>query len=61
MKTIAAALLLVIGLAASAAAHDRGYDMLKQAAVNHDLVKMKRQFKLLVRQNEPVPRAVLER
>lgn len=35
--------------------------MLKQAAVNHDLVKMKRKFEKLVKQDEPWSREVRER
>ncbi len=48
-------------LAAPAAAHDRGFYMLKEAAVSHDLVKMKRQFKELVKSDEPLPREPLPR
>jgi hypothetical protein len=49
MKTSAIALLLAVMLAAPAAAHQRGFKMLKEAAVNHDLEKAKRQFEKVVK------------
>jgi hypothetical protein len=61
MKTSATALLLTIMLAAPAAAHSRGFNMLKETAVSHDLVKMKRQFEQLVRQDEPFPKELRDR
>jgi hypothetical protein len=48
-------------LVAPAAAHGRGFNMLKETAVSHDLVKMKRQFEQLVRQDEPLPKELRDR
>ena len=52
MKTVSTALFLTVVLAAPAAAHRNGDAMLKDAAVNHDLEKAKRQFRMIVQQDE---------
>ena len=51
MKTVTIALLATLVLAAPVAAHRNGNDMLKDAVVNHDLEKVKRQFKMIVQQD----------
>jgi hypothetical protein len=61
MKISATALLLTVAIAAPVAAHGRGSTMLKDAAVNHDLEKAKRQFEKLVRKDDAVVRALQER
>jgi hypothetical protein len=58
MKISAIAWLLTVAIAAPVAAHERGSDMLKDAAVNHDLEKAKRQFEKLVRKDDAAERAL---
>jgi multisubunit Na+/H+ antiporter MnhG subunit len=61
MKTSAIALLVAVMLAAPVAAHQRGFTMLKDAAVNHDLEKAKRQFDNLVKIDDVSTRAIKHR
>ena len=61
MIVSAIALLLTVAIAAPVAAHERGSDMLKDAAVNHDLEKAKREFEKLVRKSDVSERAPQER
>jgi hypothetical protein len=58
MKIPAIALLLAVMLTAPAAAHQRGFTMLKDAAVNHDLEKAKRQFEKLVKIDDVSTRTI---
>jgi hypothetical protein len=48
-------------LAAPAAAHQRGFKMLKEAAVSHDLEKAKRPFEKLVKIDDVSTRATKQR
>ena len=61
MKIPTIALLLTVAIAAPGAAHERGSDMLKDTAVNHDLEKAKREFEKLVRKDDASARALQER
>jgi hypothetical protein len=61
MKTSAIALLVAVMLAAPVAAHQRGFTMLKDAAVNHDIEKAKRQFDKLVKQDDASTRTRQDR
>jgi hypothetical protein len=61
MRTSTIALLLSLVIAAPASAHERGLTMLKDAAVNHDFEKAKRQFEQLVNKSDVSARTLQDR
>ena len=60
MKAVSIALFVTVVLATPVAAHDCAIDMLKDAAVNHDLEQVTRRFKALVQKIETTARAQFE-
>ena len=61
MKVATIALFLAVMLSMPVAAHERVIDMLKDAAVNHDLEKVNRQFEALVKKSDASAQAGLDR
>ena len=60
MKTTAIILFLTVVMAVPAAAHQEAATMLRDAAVNHDLVKIRRQFEKPVEKSENSAQAYAE-
>jgi hypothetical protein len=61
MKISTIAIVLTVAMLAPAAAHERGAAMLKDAAVNHDLEKAKRQLEKALGKSGVLARAPQDR